>query len=380
MKKYLLILSAILISVLCQAQQLEWYNPEKAGFNVMQGQILPSEQRECIYHRLPVRFKDSVRSRVWNLSKMSAGETICFSTDSRTIKVKYTLSRGHSMAHMPATGVSGMDLYTRDKDGKEVWLKANYSFKDTCVYTYGPIELENSDDRYHSYTLYLPLYNEVSFLEIGVDEGAKFRFEIPSQSRPVVAYGTSICQGACASRPAMAWTNILQRRLDRTVVNLGFSGNCMMEKEVIDILAEVDAAIYIFDGMPNLFAVPAPSLQDTLVKAVRRLREKRPDTPIVLTDHCGYPHGKAVKKAREEEKHALESLEAAYKQLLDEGIDGLYRLRYEDIGMQAEMTVEGIHMSDYGMTAYADAYESLLKKILKKSPGRTVVSKRSRTN
>ena len=121
MKKYLLILSAILISSLCQAQQFEWYNPEKAGFNVMQGQILPSEQRECIYHRLPVRFKDSVRSRVWNLSKMSAGETICFSTDSRTIKVKYTLSRGHSMAHMPATGVSGMDLYTRDKDGKEVW-------------------------------------------------------------------------------------------------------------------------------------------------------------------------------------------------------------------------------------------------------------------
>ena len=76
----------------------------------------------------------------------------------------------------------------------------------------------------------------------------------------------------------------------------------------------------------------------------------------------------------------MESLEAAYKQLLDEGIDGLYRLRYEDIGMQAEMTVEGIHMSDYGMTAYADAYERLLKKILKKSPSRTVVSKRSRTN
>ena len=60
MKKYLLILSVILISSLCQAQQLEWYNPEKAGFNVMQGQILPLKK---ILKKSPGRTVVSKRSR-----------------------------------------------------------------------------------------------------------------------------------------------------------------------------------------------------------------------------------------------------------------------------------------------------------------------------
>ena len=59
-------------------------------------------------------------------------------------------------------------------------------------------------------------------------------------------------------------------------------------------------------------------------------------------------------------------MEAAYKQLVKEGVKGLYRLRHEEIGMKGEMFVEGIHMSDYGMKTYADAYEPLLRQILKK--------------
>ena len=117
--------------------------------------------------------------------------------------------------------------------------------------------------------------------------------------------------------------------------------------------------------MPNLYRLPAPELQDTIVKAVRQLRDRRPDTPIILVDHSGYPNAVVNMKSRDDQERSLKCMEAAYKQLVKEGVKGLYRLRHEEIGMKGEMFVEGIHMSDYGMKTYADAYEPLLRQILK---------------
>ena len=364
--KYIIFVVTIFLCQLSFAQTEKWHNPENADFPVVYGQAFQGEKREGFYHRFPARAQANVRKAVWKLSKNTAGESICFSTDSKNIKVRYRVLRRKSMDHMPATGVSGVDLYTYDKSGKEIWVAPKYAFKDTVTYTYSKIEPLNVTDDFKKYTLYLPLYNEVEWLEIGVDDGAKFRFEPVSSEKPIVAYGTSICQGACASRSAMAWTNILQRRLGRTVINLGFSGNCMHESAVIDLVADVDAAVYILDGMPNLYRLPAPELQDTIVKAVRQLRGRRPDTPIVLVDHSGYPNALVNKKSRDDQERSLRCMEAAYRQLVKEGVKGLYRLRYKEIGMEGEMFVEGIHMSDYGMITYADAYEPLLRKILRK--------------
>ena len=343
-----------------------WHNPENAGYPVVQSQAFQGEAREGFYNRLPFSVKTRIPKGVWRLSKHTAGENICFETDSRNIVVRYKVSGKLQMPHMPATGVSGVDLYTEDKSGLELWLAPKYSFKDTVTFTYSNIEPLNMSGTSHRYTLYLPLYNGVEWMEIGVDEKASFCFEKASSVKPIVTYGTSICQGACASRPAMSWTNILQRRLNHPIVNLGFSGSAYLETSVIDVVSEVDAAVYVIDAMPNAYAIPAPELQDTLAKAVRQLRAKRPDTPIVLVDHCGYPHGAVYEKYRNAQEHAISSLEEAYQQLRKEGVKGLYRLRHKDIGLLGEMTVEAIHMSDYGMTNYANAYEPLLRKILRK--------------
>ena len=369
LKKISLMFCLLVASLAVNAQEMKWYNPADASFHVIQGQVLQDEARDNMYHRLPADCKETLRSRVWSLSKQSAGLSLSFRTNAKEIKIRYKVALRHAMPHMPATGVSGLDLFTYNRHGKEVWLPGKYSFKDTVTYTYGPIEIANVKSKFHRYTLYLPLYNEVEWLEIGVADGSKFRFEAPMQDKPIVAYGTSICQGACASRPGMAWTNILQRRLDRTVVNLGFSGNAMHENSIIDVLTEIDAAVYFMDGLPNSASIPAPHLQDTLVKAVHRIRAKRPETPIVLADHLGYPDGPAYKKRRETEEHALKSLEAAYQQLLGEGVKGLYRIRYADIAMTADMTVEASHVTDYGMTTYANAYEPVLREILNAPKG-----------
>lgn len=347
----------------------KWYDPEEAGFRVVQGQAFYGQERENFYNRFPAKAKGTVRDAVWALSLRTAGESIVFSTDAEKITVRYQVSRSHAMPHMPATGVTGVDLYTYDRNGKEIYVSGKYQFKDTVTFTYSPIKIEKKP-KSHRYTLYLPLYNDVKWMEIGVEDGAEFCFEPVVPAKPIVAYGTSICQGACASRPAMAWTNILQRRLGHEVVNMGFSGNAFMENEVIDLLAEIDAKVYIMDAMPNICGFKEPeAIRDTVLNAVRRLRAARPETPILIADHAGYPNSLANPDAKRKQDNALEMQKAAYQILVEEGVKGLYYLSYDEIGMHQDVTVEGVHMSDYGMVTYADAYEKKLREILNEPVG-----------
>ncbi len=81
------------------------------------------------------------------------------------------------------------------------------------------------------YAAYLPLYNGVQSMSIGVEKTATFEGLAP-RPKPIVFYGTSITHGACASRPGMVHTAILGRKLDLPVVNLGFSGNGRMDQAV----------------------------------------------------------------------------------------------------------------------------------------------------
>lgn len=363
-----LLLTATLFTASAFAQT-KWHNPQDAPYPVVQNQPLPDEARSSFYHRLPAALQAKVRGGVWSNSRHSAGECLRFSTDATEITVRYTVKGGYSMPHMPATGVSGIDLYTSDKEGGEIWLAGRYSFRDTITYTFSGIEYEG-DRGEHRYTLFLPLYNEVQWMAIGTNEKASFTFEPLSAELPIVAYGTSICQGACASRPGMAWTNILQRRMGRNVVNMGFSGNAMLEASVIDFLAQIEAKAYIIDAMPNAYTMPADILPDTIVKAVHRLRKARPHTPIILADHLGYPNSKAIKSRRENERHAHKMLAAAVERLHSEGVENIHHLTFDDIAMPGDGTVEAIHASDYGMTAYAEAYEKLLRKILGEEQGR----------
>lgn len=57
---------------------------------------------------------------VWKLSAHSAGEALHFVTNSPEIRVRYGVKGPVDMSHMPATGVSGIDLYQIDNDG--TWL------------------------------------------------------------------------------------------------------------------------------------------------------------------------------------------------------------------------------------------------------------------
>lgn len=231
--------------------ELKWWNPADSKIYAIQGQGWHSELAEP-YDRLPIRVRNKLLLEpVWRLSRESAGLIIRFRTNAEEIHVRYAVSFKLRISIMPATGVSGVDLYSLDKSGHWVWHSGNYSFGDTITYDFSHLQRGNSSTR--NYYLYLPLYNHVRWLEIGIPQKAKLVPQSPSTKRPIVVYGTSIAQGAAASRPGLAWPAILGRQLHRPVINLGFSGHGRLEPPIIDLMKELNAKIYILDCMPNMW-------------------------------------------------------------------------------------------------------------------------------
>lgn len=369
------ILFYLLISCSLQAVAQEtatkWWNPKETSFQAVEGQAWATELKNP-YDRLPARVEAQVRKPVWDLSNQSAGLMIRFRSNAAAITVRYKTDKNFNFPHMPSTGVSGVDLYAITSDGDLRWCAGKYAFKDTVTYTF-PVD---PNDNYHQlgreYRLYLPLYNAVEWLEIGVPEDAVFVPLPARKEKPIVVYGTSIAQGACASRPGMAWTAILQRKMDRPMINLGFSGNGRLEKELIDLIGEIDAKVIILDCLPNLIKSPEltmAELKDRILNSVRSLRAKHSQTPIVLAEHAGYSSEFIHKERKIMYQEVNEVLRQAFTQLTAEGIKGISMISKEEFSLGLDGTVDGTHPNDLGMLHMAEGYEKHLRKILNEPIG-----------
>lgn len=357
----------LLLAAMPGFAQWKWFNPLQAEKNVVQGQGWDEALRGT-FVRLPQQAKAEVRAAVWGLSQNSAGLAVCFYSNAPQIRVRYQVTGGRAMPHMPATGVSGVDLYARGENGEELWCAGKYSFGDTIVYDFQELVYRARHGKGYEYRLYLPLYNSVKWLEIGVPEESGFEFVPRRTEKPIVVYGTSIAQGACASRPGMAWPSIVGRRFDRPVVNLGFSGNGKLEKNVLAYVNQIDAAVYVLDCMPNMY--PGDDPEELLVTAVGQIRSEHPRTPVLITEHDGYTNEFTNQESQKAYQDANKAARRAFERLKQAGDENLYYLSHEDIGMNMEAMVDGVHSTDWGMVLYAGAYEKILRGILQEPEGR----------
>lgn len=318
--------------------------------------------RKAPYDRLPAAAEGVVRKEVWDLSRNSAGMAVRFATDSPTLRVRYRVSSERlAMAHMPATGVSGVDLYGRDGDAWR-WLEVSRPQKQSVEHTM--FAKAKAGER-REFTLYLPLYNGVDKLELGVAVDAKLAPLPPrgAARKPIVVYGTSIVHGACASRPGMAWPAILGRRLDREVVNLGFSGNGRMEPEVGRFVAELDAAAFVIDCLPNMNSVQVAERTEPLVAQLRRAR---PTTPILLVEDRTFGNAWFDAARRAEHAKRRQALRDAHARLVAGGDADVHLLGGESLlGDDLDGTTDGSHPNDLGMFRMAEHVHAALAPRLK---------------
>ncbi len=312
------------------------------------------------FDRLPARAESVVRPKVWELSRDASGMAVRFRTNATRIDIDCELTEDSlDMPHMPATGVSGLDLYTK-QDGAWRWASVFRPRRNPLQGTLVEALASAPDGR--EYLMYLPLYNGVKSLKIGVPEGATFEGLSPRNTQPILFYGTSITHGACASRPGMAFVNILGRRLDRPMLNFGFSGNGKMETEVASFLAELDPAVFVLDCMPN---TPREVVEERSYDVVKLWRAAHPDTPIVMVESRSWSSSDLVagREAIHDEKRA--SMRRTFDRLKAEGVTGLFYVEGKGLlGDDHEATTDGSHPSDLGMMRMADALEPVLREAL----------------
>jgi hypothetical protein len=337
---------------------LEWRDVTRWG---VEGRAFGEMERQRWFDRFPSAADGKVTNAVWRLSRDSAGMMVRFKTDATEIWANYTLRTERlAGANMTAIGASGIDLYARDDAGKWRWVGVTRPDKKVVRQQI----ISGLKPGFREYAAYLPLYNGVEDLSIGVRPDAKFEPLAPRQDKPIVFYGTSITHGASASRPGMVHTAILGRRFDRPVVNLGFSGNGRMDAAVGDLLVKIDAAVFVIDCLPNM---SAPDVREKCIPLVKQLRAAQPNTPIVLVEDRRNTNS-WILPARDKhhtDNHA--ALRESFETLKKEGVKGIHYLAGDDLlGHDAEAATDGSHPSDLGFVRQADLFEPVLRTALRR--------------
>lgn len=322
------------------------------------------------YTRIPATLQDSVRPDLWERSQCSSGIAVRFATDSKRIGVKYELLWNTHMIHMADTGLKGTDLYIFE--GDSVWRHVNTNRpylknkEDKTDKTVESTYVENLDGRMHEYMIYLPLYDGVERLWVKVDSDATInagRPELIDADTKIVAYGTSILQGGCASRTGMAATNILSRELNCEVVNIGISGEGKMDFCMARAMAEIpDADMYLLDPVPNCTEMMCDTLTYDFVNILRRAR---PEVPVVMVEGPIYPYARYNSHFGDYLPRKNAAFRRNYERLKAENPDNLYYVESEGLdGVEDDGTVDGIHLTDLGFRHYADKLKPVLQKIL----------------
>ena len=299
------------------------------------------------YDRLPAAAEKTVGKGAWELSRCPAGMALRFRTDSQGFRIRWRVKNETlDGLNISSCGKSGIDVYRYSPSGSR-FIKSGLIGSAS-----GVMDVPVWNKGMNGYIVNLPSYNPLVSIEVGFKKGA--RVEAPARrssgvEKPVVFYGTSITQGASASRPGLGYVNLIGRRLDVPVVNLGFSGSGNMSGDIGDYLAKIDASCYVIDTLWNM---GNRQVEERYGEFIAALKAKKPEVPIVLVGQSN------VYNRTPTSKDAIAKAVADRLGVAFVGADELYE-------NDSEGTIDGTHPNDYGMVCMARGIGAVVAKALK---------------
>ncbi|WP_217496388.1 SGNH/GDSL hydrolase family protein [Paenibacillus algicola] len=339
---------------------VDWLSPLEEPFQVI-GLAWFTEERQ--YRRLPVVLDKKLEEAVGDSANHLSGAQIRFRTDSASLSIRVRLKGKADMVYMPATGQCGVDCYIGDVD--RMWYMATTKY-DWMQSEYESVLYQNRPSSMETVTLYLPLFQGIDELWIGVDQGASLSAPPPfASNQKILLYGTSITQGGYASRPAMAYPNILSRSMPLEIINLSFAGSGRAAPEAAQLISTISCPAclildYEADGDPEEFQI-------TLPEFITVYRTAHPVTPILVVSRLRYSletHDPAWIREREEQAAFQHKL---VRRLREEGdrhiffFDGSILLGSVDYD---ECTVDGKHPTDLGFQRMAEGLLGTIRTIV----------------
>ena len=307
------------------------------------------------YRRLPEKIAESTNGGVHWLHDNTAGGRVRFRTDSPYVAIHSEMPMVGIMNHFAISGSASFDLYVRDSAGREKFVDVfkrdvdNRQGYEAILYPGGSGMQE--------YTINFPTYSSVSALHIGLDENAKVEAPAPYRyEKPIVFYGSSITQGACASRAGTAYESILSRQFDFDYINLGFSGSARGEQVMAEYIAGLDMSVFVMDYDHN--APTVEHLAQTHEPFFQTIRKAYPEIPIILMARPQY-HQNENSIAR------YNVLKATYDNAVKAGDTNVYLLSGPELMAvaQDDGMVDSAHPNDFGFGSMAKAVGDVLKTI-----------------
>lgn len=306
-----------------------------------------------IYRRMPEAIAKDISEGVHELSRNAAGGRVRFITDSPYVAI-YTEMETWKMPHFALSGSAGYDMFV-EKEGRQCFAGAFIPpFQFSGSYE-AVKDFEDFDGSEQLVTINMPSYSTVKKLYIGVKQGSVLK-KAPeyTHKKPVVFYGSSITQGACASNPGSTYQNILSRKFDFDYINLGFSGNAKGEPAMADYIKQLDMSLFVMDYDYN--ANSLADLRSTHDKMFCAIREAQPELPILILPRPKYDLNKW-------EQRRLAIIYDTYTKAKERGDEHVYfidnkKLMHwaKDIG-----TVDGVHPTDSGFLSMANAMEEVFE-------------------
>ncbi|MCQ2390770.1 MAG: SGNH/GDSL hydrolase family protein [Kiritimatiellae bacterium] len=307
------------------------------------------------YTRVPERLHTNMTDKAWALSPTTIGFNARFVTDSDEVVVRWRVKSAMPIKYMTPICHGGVDVYARTGDGK--WRHVTCEAPDPKT---GDGELRTAWKAGDECLVYLPVRAQLLDFAVGVKKGHSFDKGLAHRvaAKPVVIYGTSIVNGGSASRPGLIFTSIMGRHADVEVVNLGFSGAGKMELPMADLVADVDAALYILDCEHNMRVA---WVRERYEPFLRRLKTLRPNTPVLL---CG---GCTEKESPMDTERASSEIYAKLK-AEDPALwaDLHYLSGVEQLPKTDECTHDHCHPNDFGFMQMGNVYADKIKSILEK--------------
>ena len=344
-----------------QAADPSVYDAERAPFRI-HGVY---RSKDGMLVRMPREIAKQTSRRVGLLYANTAGGRLRFATDSSFIALgaicpPMTFSSPRS-ALLSGAGACCFDLYV---DGKHCRVLD----PQTSTQRGNVVSFDIPDGRYEAFadlgekkmrqiTICFPSFINVSQVYIGLERGATAEAAKPYvNDLPVVLYGSSITQGACASRAGNTYPNILSRRCDFDYVNLGFAGACKAEDVMIDYLCGLPMQLLVYDYDHN--TPSAEYLRQTHLTGLRKLRQAHPHIPIILMSKPNCHNGK------EEALRRMRVIEKSYEALRKESDAPVHFVNGQKIfeGHDPEMmTMDNTHPTDLGFYCMAEALSKIFK-------------------
>jgi hypothetical protein len=360
-KLNLIVLLSLLVSFSAISQtpkDVKYFYTEASELNLI-GKI--HDDTPNPYHRVDtVKYKGFTKKENFQV-RCSAGLAVLFKTNSTTISVKADFANISEHNSTMSVATRGFGLYIK-KDGK--WLYAYSRCNSMADARKGKnlVMLTDMDDSMKECMLYLPIYNELNSVKIGVEEGAVIEsLESPFRHR-IGIFGSSYTHGISTSRPGMSYPSQLMRNTGLQILNLGCSGNCKMQPYFADVLCDAKVDALIFDAFSN---PDAKMIEERIVPFIEKIQAAHPGIPLIFQQTI-YRESRNFSLSKDAAERAKQEMGAKMMKEVMKKYDHVYFIQTNATSADHETSVDGTHPNDYGYTLWAKSIEKPLLKILKK--------------